>query len=278
MGPVVIHGPSTSNWDVELAPIMVHDWHHANSYEAFHDSLTSPSPPKIDLITLNGVGHNNELDTGSYFEQVFEKNKKYLMRITNSAVDFHFHFSIDNHMLQVVSVDYVAIEPFWTNSLSVGIGQRYGVIVHANQTASANGKYWIRTEYFDGNRADSTFCQFPQANFPPNQTDTQRVGIIRYNDSCSGEPQTSRWPVTVGCKDHVFTPHFKWNVTPPQNDAIKEAQIIGIDRTKPYHGAFRWTLAEQPQWLNYSSPTILDLGNTTWESDYVLRPCKPLQT
>jgi FtsP/CotA-like multicopper oxidase with cupredoxin domain len=269
---VIVHGPSTANWDEEFAPIMVHEWHHANSYDAFHESLSSPSPPKADLITLNGIGRNNELGTGSYFQTTFEKDKKYLLRITNSAVDFHFHFSIDNHMLQVVSVDYVPIKPFWTNSLSVGIGQRYGVIVHANQT-STNGKYWIRTEYFDGPQ-DSSFCQFPQPNFPPNETDTQRVGILSYKGAGSGDPKTTRWPVTVGCKDIVFEPHIRWTVTPPQNDVLKNAHIIGLDRSKEKHGAFRWVLGEQSQWLNYSNPTLLNLAATTWASDYVLQPCK----
>lgn len=253
---------------------MVHEWHHISAYDAFTESLTSPAPPKADLITLNGIGRNNELGTGSYFQQTLEKNKKYLLRITNSAIDFHFQFSIDNHMLQVVSADYVPIKPFWTNSLSVGIGQRYGIIVHTNQTASDNGKYWMRTEYFDGNVRDSTFCQFPQANYPPNQTDTQRVGILNYKGAGSGDPKTSRWPVKVGCKDHYFEPYLNWNVAPPENDVLENAHYVGIDRSKEVHGAFRWVMAEQPQWLNYSNPTLLNLANTTWNSEYVLQPCK----
>ncbi|KAK7186616.1 Laccase-2-like protein 4 [Paraphaeosphaeria sporulosa] len=275
-GPVVIHGPSTANWDEELAPIMVHEWHHASAYDAFHDSMFSPAPPKADLITLNGIGRNHELGIGAYFQKTIEEGKKYLFRITNSAIDFHFHFSIDNHLLQVVSVDYVPIKPFWTNSLSVGIGQRYGVIVHTNQTASANGKYWMRTEYFDGNVKDSTFCQFPQQNYPPNQTDTQRVGVLSYSGAGPGEPTTTRWNATVGCKDPVFEPHLKWRVTPPQNDVVKNARYVGIDRSKEMHGAFRWLLAEQPQWLNYSNPTLLNIANASWNSEYVLEPCKQL--
>ena len=255
---------------------MVHDWHHISAYDAFRESMTSPAPPQADLITLNGIGRNNKLDTGSYFQQTFEKNKKYLIRITNSAIDFHFHFSIDNHMLLVVSADYVPIKPYWTSSLSVGIGQRYSVIVHANQTSSANGKYWMRTEYFAGNVADSTFCQFPQPNFPPNETDTQRVGVVSYKGAGSGDPETSRWPVKAGCKDPVFTPHVPWTITAPQNDVIKGAQDVGLDRHTEYHGAFRWTLAEQPQWLNYSSPTLLNLANTAWNPNDVLQPCESL--
>lgn len=269
---MVIHGPSTANWDEEFAPIMVHEWHHVSAYDAFHESLTASAPPKADLLTLNGVGRNHELETGSYFEQTFEQDKKYLIRITNSAVDFHFHFSIDDHMLQVVSVDYVPVEPFWTNSLSVGIGQRYGVIVHANQTTSANGRYWMRTEYFDGSPGDSAYCQFPQENFPPNQTERQRVGIINYSDAGSGDPETSRWPATVGCKDPVFTPRVKWTVNAPQNDVREHAHHVGLDRGTEYHDAFRWTLGEQPQWLDFANPSLLNLDNTTWNSEYVVKP------
>ena len=269
---MVIHGPSTANWDEEFAPIMVHDWHHADAYEAFTESLTASSPPKADLLTLNGVGRNHELGTGSYFEQTFEKDKKYLLRIVNSAIDFHFHFSIDDHVLQVVSVDYVPIEPFWTNSLSVGIGQRYSFIVHANQTSSANGRYWMRTEYFDGSRGDSNYCQFPKENFPPDQTDRLRVGILNYSDAKSGDPETSRWPVTVGCKDTVSTPRVKWKITPPQNDVLKHAHHVGLDRNTQHHDAFRWTLGEQPQWLDYGNPTLLNLENKTWDAEYVVKP------
>lgn len=279
MGPIIIHGPTTAPYDEELAPMMVHEYHHVNAYEAFHNALTAPVAPQAEMITVNGQGRNNKLGTGSLFQQTLQKNKKYLLRITNSAVDFHFHFSIDNHPLQVVSVDYVPVEPFWVNSISVGIGQRYGVIINTNQTASANGKYWMRTEYFAGSPADSSFCQFDQENFPSSQPDTQRVGIFSYQGAGSGDPKTSRWPETVGCKDPVFKPILKWKVTAPQNDVLKNALYGGLDQSREFHGAFRWTLAETPMWLNYSNPTIANLDNTNWNSELTLQPCKlPFQS
>jgi FtsP/CotA-like multicopper oxidase with cupredoxin domain len=272
---VVIHGPSTANYDAEIAPFVVHEWHHATAYDAFHQSLVTSIPPQADMITVNGIGRNNVLKTGSYFQTTFEKDKKYLLRIVNAAVDFHFQFSIDNHMLQVVSADYVPIKPFWTKSLSVGIGQRYGVIVHTNQTSS-NGKFWMRTEYFDGSNdpLEANFCQFPQNNFPPNETDTQRVGIVSYKGAGSGDPTTTRWDVTVGCEDTVFEPQVKWSVTPPQNDVMQYAHIVGLNKYNESHGAYRWILDEQSQWLDYDNPTLLDLANTTWNPERVIQPCK----
>lgn len=34
----------------------------------------------------------------------------------------HFIFSIDNHALKVIETDFVPIEPYVTNSLSIAIG------------------------------------------------------------------------------------------------------------------------------------------------------------
>ena len=273
---MLIHGPKTANYDLEAPPILVHDWHHLSAYKAFTSSLTSPTPPAADTIVLNGVGFNLEKQTGSYFQQTLEKNKKYLFHVVNTAVDFHFHFSIDNHMLQVVSADYVPIEPFWTNSLSVGVGQRYGIIITTNQTASANGKYWIRTDYASGNIKDSTWCQFEQPHFPINQTDTHRVGMISYAGAGSGNPATSRWDVQPDCKDPIITPHVKWTVTAPQNDIIENAHTVGLERDVESHGAFRWQIAPMSMWLNYSNPTILNLDNSTWNPEYAVIPGKPL--
>lgn len=265
--PLLIHGPTTADWDEEWTPIIVADWYHANAYEAFHRSLQGPPP--ADSILVNGTGKSAA--GGQYFEQTFEHDKKYLIRVVNGGTDFHFQFSIDNHMLQVVTADLVPIEPFFTNSLSVGIGQRYSIIVHANQTAATDGKYWMRTEYAAG------ACQLNQPNFPANQPDTQRVGIIKYADATGdADPSTSRWPVTVGCADPPITPHINWTVTKPAKDVLKNAHYAGLDLTGPVHGAVRWELKPTPMFLNFTDPTLLHMDDSTWQApvEYAVEPCK----
>lgn len=44
------------------------------------------------------------------------------MRLINGAADTTFVFSIDNHKFKVISTDFVAIEPYETDHIVVGIG------------------------------------------------------------------------------------------------------------------------------------------------------------
>lgn len=51
-------------------------------------------------------------------------------------------FMIDNHTLEVISTDFVPIVPYNTTNLSIGLGQRYDVIVQAKEQTSGN--FWLR--------------------------------------------------------------------------------------------------------------------------------------
>lgn len=52
-----------------------------------------------------------------------KKGVKYLIRLINAAADTTFVFSIDNHKFWVISTDFVAIEPYLTDHVVVGIGK-----------------------------------------------------------------------------------------------------------------------------------------------------------
>lgn len=216
---------------------------------------------------------------GSLYQQTFEAGKKYLIRIINGSTGLHFHFSLDNHIMTVVSMDFVPIKPYTTNSLSVGIGQRYGVIIEAKPTTkSSNGKYWMRTEYTDQNGCNTPLTGIP--NPTTTDLDLQRTGIISYSDADSGDPTTSRQPATVGCSDEPYaslSPIVEWNVTVPQNDINGNTYEAGLDLTNrnKWHGAVnRWSITDTPMWLNMADPTILNLANTTWNPEYDVVKCK----
>ena len=59
----------------------------------------------------------------SYFTKTFEKGKRYLLRLINASTDAGFIFSIDGHILKVISSDFVPIHPYTTNSLHIAIGK-----------------------------------------------------------------------------------------------------------------------------------------------------------
>lgn len=56
IGPLLIHGPTSANWDVELDPIMMADWFNANAFAAFHTELGPKPPPLSNAVLLGGIG------------------------------------------------------------------------------------------------------------------------------------------------------------------------------------------------------------------------------
>lgn len=96
---------------------------------------------------LNGLGTNNcsnnpvagcSLDNAT----VVKPNSRYRIRILNACLERAFYFMIDNHTLEVINTDARAIKPIKNiDVISVDVGQRYDVIVHANQQPTS---YWMR--------------------------------------------------------------------------------------------------------------------------------------
>ncbi len=128
-GPLVIHGPTSADWDIDLGPILVADWIHDTAFSAFdceaHECKSVMSPPRADSIVVNGLGHyrSGGTVTGSYYNITFTPGKKHLLRLINGSCGSNFIFSIDNHTMNVVASDLVAMENFTTDYLFLGIGR-----------------------------------------------------------------------------------------------------------------------------------------------------------
>ena len=129
-GPMTIYGPSSANYTYAIEPILMTDWNHRSAFEDWSWSLrVNGSRPNMTNILLNGKGRFDTMDptrpigqTPRYTE-VFEKGKRYLLRLINTSVDTTFVFSIDGHSLTVVGADFVPIVPYTTGGVLVGIGQ-----------------------------------------------------------------------------------------------------------------------------------------------------------
>ncbi|KAF8244371.1 hypothetical protein K440DRAFT_605113, partial [Wilcoxina mikolae CBS 423.85] len=137
-GPLIIHGPTSANWDEDVGVVMISDWIHPNAFTIFSRGELG-AEPQLDSTSgnstvINGQGifpcfgsdedpsTNCSGNPGSRWTTIFKRGKKYLMRIVNTSAEMQFLFAIDNHMLQVVQVDFVPIQPYMTANLTVGIG------------------------------------------------------------------------------------------------------------------------------------------------------------
>ncbi|KAF2765815.1 hypothetical protein EJ03DRAFT_385072 [Teratosphaeria nubilosa] len=175
-GGIIVHGPATANYDVDLGSLFLSDWDHATVCSLW-DEMEASGPPQLDTCLINGTNIWTEEGTtvGSRWETDFVSGSSYLLRLVNAAINTHFSFSIDNHTLQVIAEDFVPIVPYTTDVLSIGMGQRYDVIVTADKGDVASD-FWLRA-------VPDSFCS------DINNTDIR--GIIHYDDLSNLVPYLS---------------------------------------------------------------------------------------
>lgn len=108
-----------------------------------------------------------------------EQGRRYRFRIIGASCDPWFNFTIDGHAMTVIETDGVETEPLVVDSLSVFPGQRYSVVVTANQTL---GNYWIRA-----------LSNHPNQTFDGGQSSA----ILRYSGTPEEEPTTEHGPYVL---------------------------------------------------------------------------------
>ncbi|KAK1756383.1 multicopper oxidase-domain-containing protein [Echria macrotheca] len=277
-GPLVIHGPTSEEWDIDVGPILMADWIHDTAFDAFNCEAYScgvngsESPPKSDTIVVNGIGPFKQSDgkfTNNYFKAKFQPGKKHLLRLINVAAASSFVFSIDNHTMTVVANDLVAVKPYTTNSVLVGIGQRYTVVVEANQKT---GSYWMRTAPADGChsfRTDPTTHAFTQVKETSSFIVYEGAPPLPFPDSSSVKQPN----ITTACTDETehndgrLEPVVRWDINPtPTNNVSRDSFTAALESfnmpwlvpDKPYA---HWLLANDtlsnPLWIDFGAPTIL---------------------
>lgn len=256
LGPLVINGPATADYDEDLGMMFLSDWGHESVFPLWYTARQG-APPVLENGLINGTNtydcststDANCIGGGKKWETVFEAGKKYRIRLVNSAVDAHFQFSIDGHNLTVIANDLVPIVPYETDSVYVSIGQRYDVIVEAN---AASGDYWLRAGWIsacsnNGNAANIT-------------------GIIRYDNSSTTDPTTTGITLGDNCGDEPFenlVPHLAMNVGDFTD--VNEETLAFV-----FADSFTWTINTSSLILDWSNPTTLRIFNneSIWPTDY----------
>lgn len=133
LGALIINGPATSNYDIDLGTYTVSDWYYRS---AFVESLIATSnlqiqrgPPPGDNIVVNGTNKNAN-GGGAYGKVSLVKGKKYLLRLINTSMDAQIRVSLDGHRFTVVASDLVPIVPYTTDWVLLGIGMPNALVLH----------------------------------------------------------------------------------------------------------------------------------------------------
>ncbi|PKX97829.1 oxidoreductase tpcJ [Aspergillus novofumigatus IBT 16806] len=249
-GPLTIHGPTSANWDESIDPILLGDHNHRSAFQDYYQeqfSGKSRAPPKMTSILINGNGH-----------------KRYLLRLINTSTDTTYVFAIDSHNFTVIESDLVPIEPYETDHLAIGIGQRYHVVLNTWPEEQRNGtnEFWIRTVPAD-------HCN----NFA-DRLDV-RQGILCYKGYKCGWPTTSEGEYNYTCRDEPpekLRPIIPWIVP-----SLRKGEKDDIDLPISTIMLANWSLPAEPPdipsgpvvnnwhmmnhtlWVNYSEPTVNNL-------------------
>jgi len=105
-----------------------------------------------------------------------EQGMRYRFRVIGLSCDPSYNFTIDGHTMTIIEADGVETIPETVDALPVLAGQRYSVVVHANQPVA---NYWVRA----------------LSNLP-NQTFAGGLNqaILRYNGAPDADPTSTSGP------------------------------------------------------------------------------------
>ncbi|KAG2419203.1 hypothetical protein HFD88_003998 [Aspergillus terreus] len=244
-GPIVIHGPATAQYEEDLGVVFLSDWAHQTVDEMYQSQLETYGTPQMEGGLLNGMNvwvRPDGTTVGGRFETMFKPGKRYRIRLINAAMHTHFKFSIDGHELTVIANDFVPLVPFTTNVVPIGMGQRYDIIVTADQTRD---NYWMRA-------VPQTFCS--------NNTNGDNIrGIVRYKGAPHAEPVSSKWDYgdDVQCEDFAMSqlvPHLALDVDLKRNTKLvnSPAAVDAVGDPKLY----LWTVGGNAFNVSWRDPTL----------------------
>lgn len=243
VGTIIINGPATANYDYDLGTLPITDWYYEPAFmlnERAQHSLVGP--PNASNILVNGTMKNAN-GGGSYFKMTATKGKKYRIRLINTSVDSFLHVSLDGHPFTVITSDLVPIKPYVTDQIAINIGQRYDVIINANQTVD---NYWFRVGL-------GTDCGHNDIL----ASGVQVGAIFHYGGASDAEPTTSGVALKTTCADETNLTPWVSNTVPsaPLQSTLKEFALdFHIDSSQ--NNLFRWLVNGSDMKVNWGKPTL----------------------
>ncbi|KIJ65363.1 multicopper oxidase [Hydnomerulius pinastri MD-312] len=174
-GPLVIYDPDDPHADLydvddENTVVVLSDWFHLLSSQL----ISPPFNPNSTLINGKGRYPGGPLTDLAVFN--VEQGKRYRFRIIGASCDPWFNFTMDGHTMTIIEADGVETEPHKVDSFPVLAGQRYSIIVTADQPVD---NYWVRAL---SNHKNQTF------------QNGQSSAILRYAGAPTRDPTTQHGP------------------------------------------------------------------------------------
>jgi FtsP/CotA-like multicopper oxidase with cupredoxin domain len=232
LGPIVIHGPKSEDYDIDLGPILLSDWYHGD-YQEIVEYILQPRPrPPAFPADNNLINGKNNFDCSLGRDSVgvsepiqcvenaglakfnFTANKRHLLRLVNTGTASVQQFSIDEHTMTVIANDYVPVQPYNTTVVTLGVGQRTDVIVEGK--CDAGGAYWMRSNITCSEAIEPqvrAIIYYNEASTDATPNSTAQV----YDAGCANDPLSQTVPAfPMPAEDAQTTETI--TITPAQNE------------------------------------------------------------
>ncbi|KAI0029852.1 Cu-oxidase-domain-containing protein [Vararia minispora EC-137] len=180
-GPLIIYDPEDPFLDLydvdDVSTIIeVGDWWQIATPVLLAGYENTGVVPVSDSGTVNGVGRFQGGPEVPFPVFNVTQGKRYRFRIINESARNVFTVSFDQHNITVIETDGVPTQPFVTDSIQMFAGQRYSVVLEANQTV---GNYWFNAPFVGGS---------PANNKAGHQNASLTRAVLRYDGAPAEEP------------------------------------------------------------------------------------------
>ncbi|KAG6811393.1 hypothetical protein H0H92_007637 [Tricholoma furcatifolium] len=177
-GPFILYDPDDPHkhlYDVddESTILTLADWYHAPA----KTSSVNGVPLQSYSTLINGKGRYTGSPANTSLAVInVKQGVRYRFRVIAMSCEPNFTFSIDQHNMTIIEADGENTAPLVVDQLQIFAGQRYSVVVTANQRI---GNYWIRANPdprgipgFDGGRNSAIFRYIGAPNTDPTTANT----------------------------------------------------------------------------------------------------------
>ena len=133
IGPMIIYGPKSADYDIDLGPALLTDYYHKPYFDLVEEvmgtNLSLIAPRSVNNLINGKMDYNCSLVTDgtpctnnaglSKFK--FTTGKKHRLRLINAGSEAIQRFSIDEHTMTVIANDFVPIKPYETDIVTLSV-------------------------------------------------------------------------------------------------------------------------------------------------------------
>jgi FtsP/CotA-like multicopper oxidase with cupredoxin domain len=277
VGPIQVYGPTQLDYDIDIGPVMLSDWFHVPYFSIVADAVgtdLSAIPPVSDNILINGRAQHDctqrtydnssqwlasNLESNITWTCVndaplskfkFESGKTHRLRVSNIGADGIMKFQIDEHMMTIIAVDFVPVEPKEAAVITLGVGQRTDVLVKANNNTEST--FWMRTSAPGGEACGGSSTPETLAAIYYDHADTTKLPttVRVYNETeCANDPLEDTVP--------------EYSITPSSNPFVQDLELSLVMNAT---GNYEWQINNQTFRANFNEPLLFKAaeGNVSY--------------